>query len=89
MTKLSLTFACESYDRIRALQDERVRPEGIDLNIVALPVEETFYRQARYREFDVSEMSLSSYLLRSTWTSRRSWRCPCSRHGCSGTSPST
>ena len=63
MTKLSLTFACESYDRIRALQDERVRPEGIDLNIVALPVEETFYRQARYREFDVSEMSLSSYLL--------------------------
>jgi len=63
VTKLSLTFACESYDRIRALQDERVRPEGIDLNIVALPVEETFYRQARYREFDVSEMSLSSYLL--------------------------
>lgn len=63
MTMLSLTFACESYDRIRALQDGRVRPEGIDLNILALPVEETFYRQARYREFDVSEMSLSSYLL--------------------------
>jgi 4,5-dihydroxyphthalate decarboxylase len=63
MTALNLTFACESYDRIRALQDGRVRPEGIDLNILALPVEETFYRQARYREFDVSEMSLSSYLL--------------------------
>jgi 4,5-dihydroxyphthalate decarboxylase len=63
MTQLSLTFACESYDRIRALQDGRVRPEGIDLNVVALPVEETFYRQARYREFDISEMSLSSYLL--------------------------
>ena len=62
MTKLSLTFACESYDRIRALQDGRVRPEGIDLNVVALPVEETFYRQARYREFDVSEMSMSSPL---------------------------
>jgi 4,5-dihydroxyphthalate decarboxylase len=63
VTLLSLTFACESYDRIRALQDGRVRPEGIDLNILALPVEETFYRQARYREFDVSEMSLSSFLL--------------------------
>jgi 4,5-dihydroxyphthalate decarboxylase len=63
VTLLSLTFACESYDRIRALQDGRVRPEGIDLNILALPVEETFYRQARYQEFDVSEMSLSSYLL--------------------------
>jgi 4,5-dihydroxyphthalate decarboxylase len=63
VTQLSLTFACESYDRIRALQDGRVRPEGIDLNLLYLPVEETFYRQARYREFDVSEMSLSSFLL--------------------------
>jgi 4,5-dihydroxyphthalate decarboxylase len=63
VSPVSLTFACESYDRIRALQDGRVRPEGIDLNILYLPVEETFYRQARYREFDVSEMSLSSYLL--------------------------
>ncbi|HEY1702262.1 MAG TPA: hypothetical protein VGG75_21360 [Trebonia sp.] len=63
MTKLSLTFAVESYDRIRALQDGRVQPEGIDLNLLYLTVEETFYRQARYREFDVSEMSLSSFLL--------------------------
>jgi 4,5-dihydroxyphthalate decarboxylase len=63
VTKLSLTFAVESYDRIRALQDGRVQPEGIDLNLLYLPVEETFYRQARYREFDVSEMSLSSFLL--------------------------
>jgi 4,5-dihydroxyphthalate decarboxylase len=63
VTKLSLTFAVESYDRIRALQDGRVQPEGIDLNLLYLTVEETFYRQARYREFDVSEMSLSSFLL--------------------------
>lgn len=63
MTKLSLTFACESYDRVKALQDGRVQPEGIDLNLLYLTVEETFYRQARYREFDVSEMSLSSFLL--------------------------
>jgi 4,5-dihydroxyphthalate decarboxylase len=60
---LSLSFACWDYDRTRALQDGRVRPEGIELNYVSLPVEETFYRQLRYREFDVSEMSLSSYLL--------------------------
>ncbi|WP_190265260.1 MULTISPECIES: hypothetical protein [Glutamicibacter] len=38
-------------------------PEGIDLNFVPLPVEEIFYRQVTYREFDVSEMSLSSYVL--------------------------
>lgn len=40
-----------------------MRPEGIDLTYLALPVEETFYRQLRHREFDVSELSLSSYLL--------------------------
>lgn len=63
MSRLPLSFACWNYDRVRALEDGRVRPEGIDLNFLSLPVEETFYRQVRYQEFDVSEMSLSSYLL--------------------------
>jgi 4,5-dihydroxyphthalate decarboxylase len=63
VTRLNLSLACWDYDRTRALQDGRVRPEGITLNYLPLPVEETFYRQLRYREFDVSEMSLSSYLL--------------------------
>jgi 4,5-dihydroxyphthalate decarboxylase len=60
---LSLSFACWDYDRTKALREGRVRPEGIELNHLTLSVEETFYRQLRYREFDVSEMSLSSYLL--------------------------
>jgi 4,5-dihydroxyphthalate decarboxylase len=63
MAALRLSFACWDYDRIRALQDGRVRPEGVELTFLPLTVEETFYRQARYREFDVSEFSLSSYLL--------------------------
>ncbi|MBF8186291.1 ABC transporter substrate-binding protein [Nonomuraea sp. K274] len=63
MTKLNLTFACLDYDRTRAIQDGRVKPEGIDLNFLALPVEETFFRQLRYQEFDIAEMSLSSYVL--------------------------
>jgi 4,5-dihydroxyphthalate decarboxylase len=63
MSRLELSFACWDYDRTRALQDGRVRPDGIDLNFMALPVEETFWRQLRHREFDVSEMSISSYLL--------------------------
>jgi 4,5-dihydroxyphthalate decarboxylase len=61
--RLRLSFACGDYDRMRALQDGRVRPEGIDLTFLPLGVEETFYRQLRHREFDVSELSLSSYAM--------------------------
>src|SRR5258706_3697227 len=41
--------------------DGTVQPDGIDLNYLNLPVEETFFRMIRNREFDVAEMSLSSY----------------------------
>jgi 4,5-dihydroxyphthalate decarboxylase len=61
MTALRLTLACWDYDRTRALADGRVRPEGIDLNLIPLEVEETFFRMLRGREFDAAEMSLSSY----------------------------
>ncbi len=61
MSKLRLTLACWDYDRTRALADGRVTPEGIDLNFLPLHVEETFFRMLRNREFDVAEMSLSSY----------------------------
>ena len=61
MSKLRLTLSCWNYDRVRALADGRVQPEGIDLNFLDLPVEETFFRMLRNREFDVAELSLSSY----------------------------
>ncbi|PVH72199.1 4,5-dihydroxyphthalate decarboxylase [Cadophora sp. DSE1049] len=60
---LKLSFACWDYDRTKAIEDGRVRPEGIDLTFLNLRVEETFYRQLRFQEFDVSELSLSSYVL--------------------------
>jgi 4,5-dihydroxyphthalate decarboxylase len=63
MPKLSLSFACWNYDRMRALQDGTVQPDGIDLNFLCMPVEETFFRMLRHREFDVAEMSLSSYVV--------------------------
>ena len=63
MSTLRLTLACWNYDRTRALADARVRPDGIDLHYLTLPVEETFFRMLRHREFDVAEMSLSSYVL--------------------------
>jgi 4,5-dihydroxyphthalate decarboxylase len=63
MGDISLTLAMWDYDRTRALADGRVKPDGIALTCLSLPVEETFFRMARHREFEVAEMSLSSYLL--------------------------
>lgn len=63
MSRLRLTMAAVNYDRFAALRDGRVPIEGIDLEMLPMEVEEIFYRQARYAEFDVSEMSLSTYVL--------------------------
>ena len=61
MSRLRLTLACWNYDRTRALMDGSVQPDGIDLNYLNLPVEETFFRMLRNGEFEVAELSLSSY----------------------------
>src|SRR5438132_5161732 len=63
MAKLRLTLACWNYDRTRALLEERVPIDGIELTYLNLVVEETFFRMLRHREFDAAEMSLSSYTL--------------------------
>ena len=63
MTNLDLTLGCWDYDRVTALIDGRVRPEGINLRFLNMIVEETFFRMLRHQEFDVSEMSMSSYLV--------------------------
>jgi 4,5-dihydroxyphthalate decarboxylase len=63
VAKLPLTFACWNYDRTGALADGRVTVDGVELNYLNLPVEETFFRMLRHREFDAAEMSLSSYTL--------------------------
>jgi 4,5-dihydroxyphthalate decarboxylase len=62
MPALRLTLACWDYDRTRALMDGTVAPDGIELVYLNQQVEETFFRMMRYREFDCSEMSLSSYV---------------------------
>lgn len=63
MAKLALTLACGAYDRTRALADGRVEVAGVELRYLPLEPEEIFFRMARYQEFDVAEMSLSTYLL--------------------------
>jgi len=61
VARLRLTLGCWNYDRTRALLEGRVQPEGIELNYLSMPVEETFFRMLRHQEFDAAEMSLSSY----------------------------
>lgn len=63
MTLKRINFGCWNYDRMAPIIDGRIRPEGIDINFLSMPVEETFFRMLRHREFDASEMSLSSYVL--------------------------
>jgi hypothetical protein len=63
VSKLRLTLACGDYDRTRALEEGSIRPDGIKLTYLRLPVEETFFRMLRHREFEVAEMSLSSYVI--------------------------
>ena len=61
MAKLRLSLGCWDYDRTRALLDGTVQVDGIELVYLNMPVEETFFRMLRNREFDVAELSLSSY----------------------------
>src|SRR3990172_7750044 len=63
MAKLRLSLACWNYDRTRGLMEGRIPVDGIELTYLNLPVEETFFRMLRHQEFDVSEMSLSSYTM--------------------------
>jgi hypothetical protein len=62
MPRVHLTFACGDYDRTRAIEDGSVQVDGVDLTYLRLPVEETFFRMLRHHEFDVAEMSLSTYV---------------------------
>jgi 4,5-dihydroxyphthalate decarboxylase len=58
-----LTLACWDYDRTRALLEGRVGVAGWRIDAKAQPPEETFPRAVADAPFDVSELSLSSYLM--------------------------
>ncbi|PHR56589.1 MAG: 4,5-dihydroxyphthalate decarboxylase [Robiginitomaculum sp.] len=70
MQNLKLTLGCWDYDRVLPLLDGRISPEGIDLTFLNMIVEETFFRMLRHQEFDVSEMSMSSYVVSLSKTER-------------------
>ena len=60
-----LTFACGLYDRMVPLYTGDVRPEGIDLDFLAIDSpREIFDRMAGAQAFDASEMSISEMITR-------------------------
>ncbi|MGC1444074.1 MAG: ABC transporter substrate-binding protein [Xanthobacteraceae bacterium] len=64
MPKLPLTLACGDYEIVRALKEGTVKPEGIDLNVLTgMDSTTRHWRFLRNGDFDVAEVSGSSYLV--------------------------
>ncbi|HLW94122.1 MAG TPA: hypothetical protein VKS25_01970, partial [Solirubrobacteraceae bacterium] len=59
--RIPITFACGDYDHVRDLASGAVPVEGVALTVVHHPVEELFFRFTRFREWEVSELSLAKY----------------------------
>ena len=64
MSKLQLSIAMGDYDRTRPLQDGSVQIDGVDPVFMTLNPEEMFFRAMRSIDFDISELSFSSYLVK-------------------------
>ena len=64
MTKLQLSVAMGDYDRTRPLFDGRVQIDGVDPVFMLLNPEEMFFRAMRSLDFDIAELSFSSYLVK-------------------------
>jgi 4,5-dihydroxyphthalate decarboxylase len=67
MAKLQLSFACGLYDRMQPLYTGEVKPDGIDLNFIAIDQPRPIFdRMSGGEEFDVAEYSLSEFTQRFT-----------------------
>ncbi|EIF28379.1 ABC-type nitrate/sulfonate/bicarbonate transport system, periplasmic component [Burkholderia sp. Ch1-1] len=61
MSKLKLSIAIGPYDRVRPLVDGEVQIEGVDPTFMLQEPEEIFFRAFRHADYDICELSLSSY----------------------------
>lgn len=62
IAQIPITLACGDYDRTRAIKDGRVPVEGCAITYLPIEPEEIFHRAFKHREFDVCELSFSSYM---------------------------
>ena len=61
MAKLQLSVAVGDYDRMRPLVDGAVAMDAVDPELMLLAPEEIFFRAFRHADFDICELSMSSY----------------------------
>src|SRR5499425_1547039 len=64
MAKLKLSVAIGNYDRARALFDGAVQIDGVEPIFMQLPPEEIFFRAFRTEDFDICELSMSSFTVK-------------------------
>lgn len=64
MAKLTLSVAVGDYDRTRPLIDGTVAIDGVDPVVMTLTPEEIFFRAFRDAAFDICELSLSSFTVK-------------------------
>jgi 4,5-dihydroxyphthalate decarboxylase len=64
MANLNLSVAVRDYDRTRPLTDGSVQIDGVDPVYMALDPEEIFFRAFRHAEFDICELSMSSFTVK-------------------------
>ena len=63
MAKLTLGFISAFNERVEPLMNGAVEAEGVELIPTYSHPAETFWRQLKFGEFEVAEMSMSSYLI--------------------------
>src|ERR1700740_89527 len=62
MPDIPITVASGEYDRIRAIRDGIVKVEGCAVSYHVVEPNQLFIRNLKHQEFDVSEMSFSTYI---------------------------
>ena len=64
MARLQLSIAIGDYDRTRPLVDGAVQIDSVDPQYMLLDPEEIFFRAFRHADFDICELSMSSYCVK-------------------------
>jgi 4,5-dihydroxyphthalate decarboxylase len=60
--KLNLTIAISQYEHVADVMSGLIRPQGIEITPLTLPIENIAYRHFRNHEFDVAETSFAKYI---------------------------